>query len=265
MVSVNVKMKLTTSLLTVAALLSSCVSSIPFGIHNGLPEPDLAVRTGKEDYPIGEEIARWLEKQKGQLQHVCTTTGGWEGTAQLGLEKVFKKAYDISTKKAHKNIREARVYTKTTEAADFALPPSDTYNGMIIELKCENRNSNAGAKMKTRVAGDINKAKNVKNEYKDYTFVVVAMAYSQEAENELTKTLGLTQIQGAEITIEGSDYSSSQSGSNNGDKKEDSDTEMTSDKSDGDSESGQSDSKESATSSTDVTLKVYQKKIDFHH
>lgn len=68
---------------------------------------------------------------------------------------------------------------------------------MIIELKCENKNTNKGSVLKAPVEKDIQKAKELKSEYKAYTFKVVAMAYSVKAEQAL-EGIGMQAMSGIE-------------------------------------------------------------------
>lgn len=280
-------MKLPTSLFAVAALLASCVSSIP--LDQPVSVPGLSVRTtSKTDYDISGPIKNMFDNNHASLQGVCQTNGGWEVAVQVLLETELRKSFKFS-RKTHASLREKAVYTDSSMAADFVLPETKDKNGMIIELKCENANSNAGAKMQSKVQGDIDKIKKLKDEYKGYKFVVVAMAYSTKAEDALTTGLQLQVIPGAVLEIEesvydGSSRASSETQSDSGkdgsdtEMKDGSDTEMKdvsdtrsdsgkSDKSQGTkSDSGKSDKSQDSqgTSSSTKSLKVkaYQKEID---
>lgn len=160
------------------------------------------------DYDIDTVIKEWFTKKAdGRLDSVCTTDGGWEGWAQLELEQEFKTTFQLG-KKA--KVREGHVYRNDREAADFVLKADAKNKGMIIELKCENRKTNKGSAMEAKVQTDIKKEKNLKPEYKKYSFIVLAMAYSEEAERVI-ENLGLTAIEGAEVDqVSSSDESESE-------------------------------------------------------
>lgn len=76
--------------------------------------------------------------------------------------------------------------------------PDAEHKGMIIELKCENRNTNKGSAMKAKVQADIDKEKKVQSKYKEYSLNVLAMAYSADA-GKAVESLGLTAIEDATI------------------------------------------------------------------
>lgn len=206
-------MKFLASLLTATALLSSCVSAIPLtedhilalradsgkDIDKGKkPQttqttdstPSIsATSENKKEYPIEGALEEWMTRDyvKKKLNRACTTNGGSEGWAQLELDDAFHDAFDIPDEV---HVREIHVYTGSRQAADFVLPPTKQYNGMIMELKCENKNSNSGKAMKDLVSGDIEKEKELNSQYKAYTFRVLAMAWSDQAETAI-ESLGL--------------------------------------------------------------------------
>lgn len=153
----------------------------------------------KEDYPIEEELKNWIDIDhvKTRLERVCSTQGGSEGWTQFEFEDQFKTAFGISDEH---QVREVYVYTPAKQAADLVLPPTEQYNGMIIELKCENKNTNFGGAMKKIVSDDIEKEKELKPQYKGYTFRVLAMAYSEKAGTAL-ENLGLKTMPGVEAKL----------------------------------------------------------------
>lgn len=260
-------MKLSTSILATAALLVSLVSSIP--LESPVSVQGFWVRTtSKKSYEVDAAVRDFFDVNRSELQGVCQTNGGWEVAAQVLLESAFRREYTLS-RKVYKSLREQAVYTDSSMKADFVLPSTEEWTGMIIELKCENINSNAGASMQERVQSDINKAKKLKDEYRSYDFLVLAMTYSTEAENALTNNLKMELIPDASLEILASNYDkSSQAGSdtssNNGNA--DSDTEMK-DVSETESNSGKSDKSQSsagASSASNKRLKIvaYQKIVD---
>lgn len=217
-------MKFLGTLLTAAALFSSCAFSAPLDESNLLAvrvdrRAGAAQNTGGTqasgsgssnlpDYDIETVLKSWVQKTHVQerLAAVCTTDGGWESWAQYEVEQEFRKAFSIKKKD---QIREVHVYENAKEAADFVLPATDKLKGMIIELKCENKNTNKGKAMKNKVQGDIDKEKNLKADYKGYTFRVLAMAYSADA-GTVIEGLGLTAIPGVEVDqVSSSDESDS--------------------------------------------------------
>lgn len=119
--------------------------------------------------------------------------------------------FDFYVKKAletrfNQRIRELQVYDGSTKAADFTFPPSQKAKskGMIVELKCENKNSNAGKSLGKAVESDIKKLKGAfKTQYKDYDKVAIAMAYSADAQKALDAIDGMIPlaIPGSGITV----------------------------------------------------------------
>lgn len=229
-------MKFLASLLTATALLSSCVSAIPLAedhilalradngdngdnvdnVDNGKSvekgkkpqttqttqttddtQPTSAASEDKEDYPIGRIFKNWMEIDhvKKRLKRACSTQGGSEGWTQFEFDDEFKTAFNIPDEH---QVREVKVYN--SGAADFVLPPTEQYNGMIMELKCENKNTNSGNKLGNLVDTDIKKEKELTPQYKRYTFRVLAMAWSDKAETAL-EDLGLKVIPGVRAPL----------------------------------------------------------------
>ncbi|KAF1951994.1 hypothetical protein CC80DRAFT_495630 [Byssothecium circinans] len=135
---------------------------------------------------------------------VCGTSGGCESWAQVELERVFRREFDIAK---DADIREqSRVYdpvpgAQRSKVADFLLPQTDLLKGMVIELKCENKNSKGGA-FETPVQKDMDKRYEVNPKYKDHTFVAVAMAFTDKAQKALIH-LGMKPIDRATQTVKG--------------------------------------------------------------
>lgn len=225
-------MKFLASLLTATALLSSCISALPLTedhilalrVDNGKDvDNDKKTQTTqntensqspgaeskiskKKIYDIEEVFKEWFGDPKVQetLGGMCLQDGGWEGWAQVELDKRFRKFFGLHKKT---RIREFKVYNGKRKAADFLLPETDEYDGMILELKCENKNTNSGEKLKDLVEKDIKKEKGLKPAYKTHSFRVIAMAWSEEAETAI-EGLGLEVIPDIEAEMTSSSDSS---------------------------------------------------------
>lgn len=226
-------MKFLATLLSVTALLASGISATPLGERGMIEAPakQLDERTtpaaatnpttnkgkapassssSKKDYDIDPLIEMWVKSShsKEMWPSLCNTNGGWEVWAQAELEKVFLNSFDIDE---NMDIREPAVYEKSLKGgqplADFILPATDKMNGIIIELKCENKKTNAGDKLGVRVHEDKEKSPKLKAEYEGYTWVALAMAYTSEAQQAITK-LGLWAIPDAntKVTAKGAIY-----------------------------------------------------------
>lgn len=132
------------------------------------------------------------------LKNHCDTRGGWEGWAQGELETEFRHTFKIP-----ETIREVTKVYAGRELADLVLPKTDIYNGMVIELKCENAYGQKGVKIGKPVRKDIAKQAVVKPEFYDYTFIALAMAYTPNADISLKK-IGMRPIPGAVATLDNS-------------------------------------------------------------
>lgn len=82
------------------------------------------------------------------------------------------------------------------------MPKTAEKKGMIIELKCENKNAQSGNAMETPMGTDINKRYKIKPEYQDHQFVALAMAYTPKADEALAR-IGMRPIPGAAAAIVG--------------------------------------------------------------
>lgn len=187
-------MKFLGTLLPAAALLVSGIFALP------LNERDWIEARALKAYDIDEVIKAWMsdEKTVKRLKNNCNTKGGWEKWAQSELEDEFRTEFGLTG-----DIREQEnVYTaKNKKYADFVLPESDKYKGMIIELKCENKFGQKGIGMKGPVISDQEKRYNVKSEFKKYTFVALAMGFTPEADKAL-KAIGMQPIKDAKAPVE---------------------------------------------------------------
>jgi hypothetical protein len=182
----KVKTKLLVMFLSAANLLTS-----------GTSAPSLGERSSKKDYPIDAVIADWMSdvRIQGRLKFLCNRARGWEGWAQVEFETAFRDAFPITT-----SVREQSVF-ENQQTAEFVLPKTDEFNGMIIKLKCEDQSAQRGNAMRTLVDEDIQERYNVKPEYKDHTFVVLAMAFTTEAQKALTE-IGMSPIPKAASSVD---------------------------------------------------------------
>jgi hypothetical protein len=188
-------MKSIVSLLSATALLVSYISAAPLAARGAIEA------RATKDYDIDTAIVNWMKAPhvKRRFNSVCNTDGGWEVWAQVELEDEFREAFELDK---DTSIREKTEVFLTQKRADFVLPESKRTKGMIIELKCENKNEQKGSAIKTPVGKDKDKKFDVKPAYADYTFVALAMAYSQEAETALSK-IGMRAIPSAKVVLNG--------------------------------------------------------------
>lgn len=184
-------MKFFGTIVAATALFASGISALPLGDLGGLQ------RRAPVDYDINKVLVAWMADKKVQrnLVNHCTTRGGWEGWAQGDLETDLRTAFNIK-----ETIREVTKVYAGKELADFVLPKTSTHNGMVIELKCENAYGQKGVKISKPVHADIAKRAIVKPGFNDYTFVAIAMAFTDGADTAL-KRIGMRAIPGATAKV----------------------------------------------------------------
>lgn len=142
------------------------------------------------NYLIGKDLAEWIESQGvDNWCHIPAETGGCEIWVQVGFTNYIKKKYGIPA--GIGNIREQRVFAKSGQAADFTFPPSigghgkPPTRGAIVELKVES-SARKGAALVKLVEEDRKKlADGVKEEYKDYDKMVLAIAWTEPTQKAL--------------------------------------------------------------------------------
>lgn len=141
----------------------------------------------KGPFKIDDYLNDWLGEAatKQAIYYADLTDGGWEGWAQFEFEVYVRRElkYDYN-----KRVREIQIYDGSSQAADFTFENSDQLNnnGMVVELKCENKNSLAGTKAATAFEQDIKKLEGkLKQQYHDMSKVAIVMAYSKEAQSKL--------------------------------------------------------------------------------
>lgn len=147
-------------------------------------------------FDLDEKIKEWLQTEmtREKIGYAAFTDGGWEGWMQYEFDFYIKTVMGIPVKQ---RIREVQVYDGNSQAADFTFAPSEQRNlrGMVVELKCENKNSNTGKSLGKAVEGDMKKLKGkFKTQYQDYDKVAIAMAYSKDAQKALDEIKGMVSI-----------------------------------------------------------------------
>ena len=137
------------------------------------------------EYNIDQAIVEWMEEPRTQrrMNTICGSVGGWVDWAEFELECEFRAKFNLPTTV---DIREQSVF-EGREKAHLVLPRTAEFDGVIIELKCENKLGQRGDAMQTPVGEDIEKRYKVKAAYQDYRFVALAMAYTPEAEEALAR------------------------------------------------------------------------------
>jgi hypothetical protein len=188
-------MKLLPTLLSAVALLSSSISALPLNEYGMIK-----ARAPTSNYNIDKAVKDWMETvSEREWMNACETKGGWEGWMQFGFEMKLKEVFKL---KGHVLREDSKPYGGKM-AADFTLPRTPKFNGMIIELKCENAFSQKGTSLRKPVHEDDVKRLRIHKDYKDYTFVVLAMASTKEGKNAVQQhEMGLLPIQGASAPLE---------------------------------------------------------------
>jgi hypothetical protein len=189
-------MKLLPTLLSAVALLSSSISALPLNEYGMIK-----TRAPTANYDIDKAVKDWMETvSEKEWKNACKTKGGWEVWMQFGLEIKLEEVFKL---KGHDLREDSKPYGGKM-AADFTLPQTPKFNGMIIELKCENAFSQKGTSLKKPVQEDDAKRLKIHKDYKDYTFVVLAMAFTKEGKNAVQQhEMGLLPIRGASVPLEG--------------------------------------------------------------
>lgn len=187
-------MKSLITLLSAAALLASGISAAPLEVRGAIEA------RGTQEYDIDGSLGRWIKRAHTKLimNSVCSTDGGWEVWAQVEIEQAFREDFNLDKSKSIREVSDVYVDAKR---ADFVLPADKTMKGAIIELKCENTGEQRGGAVGPPVSKDKDKKFSVRTAYKDYSFMALAMAYTPEAEQALTK-IGMRAIPGARVALD---------------------------------------------------------------
>lgn len=155
-------------------------------------------------YHIAQELADWIRSQGVDgWCHIPAETGGCEIWVQVGFTNYIKKKYNIPP--GHGSIREQHVFAKSGQAADFTFPPGFSIGdgatrGTIVELKVES-SSRKGIALAKLVEEDKKKlAAGVKEEYKDYDKVVLAIAWTEPTKKALGEA-GMVPYQGSLVDL----------------------------------------------------------------
>lgn len=145
------------------------------------------------EFPIEDVFRNWVkdEHAQGRLSRVYSTHANWEGWVRVEIGYAFS----IINKQ---HVREAEIYQNAEEFADLVLEPDENHKGLIIELVCENKFANKGSSIKDSIQGKMDKKRELKEEYKGYTFRVIALTYSKAAETAV-RDLGLAVMPGVEV------------------------------------------------------------------
>jgi hypothetical protein len=188
-------MMLLPTLLSAVALLSSSISALPLNEYGMIK-----ARVPTANYDIDEAVQKWMGTvSKEEWNNACKTKGGWEGWMQFSFEIQLQRLFNLQSY----DLREDTKPYGGKMATDFTLPQTPKVNGMIIELKCENAFSQKGTSLKKPVQEDNAKRLKIHKDYKDYTFVVLAMASTTEGKEAVQQhDIGLLPIQGASAALE---------------------------------------------------------------
>lgn len=149
------------------------------------------------EFPIEDVFRNWIkdEHAQGILSRVYRQHANWEGWVRVEIGMEFRDAFSISNKQL---VHEAEIYKNPEDFADLILKPDKNNKGLIIELICENKLANKGSSIKDSIQGKMDKKRELKEEYKGYTFAIIALTYSKAAETAV-RGLGLTDMPGIEV------------------------------------------------------------------
>ena len=152
-------MKFLSAILSAAPLLASGTYASPLGERGAIQA------RAPTDYNIDTVISQWMAQPgvRRRLKNNCDTNGGWEGWAQVELDLEFKDAFNLKGT----DIREQGKVYGNAKFADFVLPRSPVYKGMVIELKCENKTGQKKAGIGKPVGDDKEKNIDVVGAYSD--------------------------------------------------------------------------------------------------
>jgi hypothetical protein len=149
------------------------------------------------DYDIGRAISMWMrdDHTRRRLRRVCYAYADWDEWAELELECQFRDVFEFPDSLRGVN----DVYT-SNKIPTLVLPKTAEKKGMVIELKRENASSEMGAKFDDLASFSVYTKSNVSDKYSDYVFVVLVMAFTDEAD-EFLKNIGMEPIPGAEAPV----------------------------------------------------------------
>jgi hypothetical protein len=149
------------------------------------------------NYDINRVISKWMRDDHTQklLRNVCSSHAEWEEWAELELECEFRDAFGLPD-----SIRGVDDAYKSNKLPTLVLPKTAEQKGMVIELKCENALGGMGAKLGDLESSSVYTKSNISDKYSDYVFVVLAMAFTDEAD-EFLRGVGMEPIPGAEAPV----------------------------------------------------------------
>ncbi|PVH97420.1 hypothetical protein DM02DRAFT_616519 [Periconia macrospinosa] len=182
-------------------MVASGESTSPLDRHGPVEDGTSSI----QNYPIESAIVGWIQSEHSRriFGTALDSSAGWEGWLQLELEMAFRDIFDIDL---DTQVREqSQIFNqlenpKKVDRETLLLPQTDNFKGMIIKLRCENGATN-GSAIQGLVQEDLDMVSKVKAQYKDYTFVVLAMACTLEAHEALTN-IGLDPIPQTEYIVD---------------------------------------------------------------
>lgn len=149
------------------------------------------------EYDINRVISKWMrdDHTRKHLRNVCDSRAEWEEWAELELECEFRPAFGLPD-----SIRGVDDVYTSNKLPTLVLPKTAEQKGVVIELKCENALGGMEAKLGDLASSSVYTKSNISDKYSDYVFVVLVMAFTDEADEFLRK-VGMEPIPGAEAPV----------------------------------------------------------------
>ena len=149
------------------------------------------------EYDINRVISKWMrdDHTRKHLRNVCDSHAEWEEWAELELECEFRPAFGLPD-----SIRGVDDVYTSNKLPTLVLPKTAEQKGVVIELKCENALGGMGAKLGDLASSCVYNKSNISDKYSDYVFIVLVMAFTDEADEFLRK-VGMEPIPGAEAPV----------------------------------------------------------------
>ena len=148
------------------------------------------------DYDINRVVSKWMrENSTRKWRNFCQSETDWKEWAECELEVEFRNVFGFS-----ESLRGFDDVYTSKKFPTLVLPQTAEQKGMVIELRCENALGQMGAKLKDVASSSAYTRPNITDKYSDYVFVVLVLAFTDEADRILKK-VGMKLIPDAEVPV----------------------------------------------------------------